>query len=76
MLMNVILIVQLTVTIVVGVYFYRQMRAQSAPERAAQAGGKAQADWRRLNALRRIHLSEPLSEQVRPARMEDLVGQG
>ena len=76
MLMNVILIVQLTVTIVVGVYFYRQMRAQSAPERAAQAGGKAQADWRRLNALRRIHLSEPLSEQVRPARMEDIVGQG
>ena len=76
MLMNIIVLAQLAATLVVGVYFFRQMRAQSAPERAAHAGGKAQAEWKRLNALRRIHLSEPLSEQARPTRLEDIVGQG
>lgn len=76
MLMNIIVLAQLAATLVVGVYFFRQMRAQSAPERAAHSGGKAQAEWKRLNALRRIHLSEPLSEQARPTRLEDIVGQG
>ena len=76
MLMNIIVLAQLAATLVVGVYFFRQMRAQSAPERAAHSGGKAQAEWKRLNALRRIRLSEPLSEQARPTRLEDIVGQG
>ena len=76
MLMNIIVLAQLAATLVVGVYFFRQVRAQSAPERAAHSGGKAQAEWKRLNALRRIHLSEPLSEQARPTRLEDIVGQG
>ena len=38
MLMNIIVLAQLAATLVVGVYFFRQMRAQSAPERAAHAG--------------------------------------
>ena len=41
MLMNIIVLAQLAATLVVGVYFFRQMRAQSAPERAAHSGGKA-----------------------------------
>ncbi|MBE5765662.1 MAG: ATP-dependent protease LonB [Clostridiales bacterium] len=74
MLMNVIMIIQLAATIVVGIYFFRQLRAQSAPEKVIR-NTKGQAEWNKLNSLRQIHLTEPLNEQVRPAKLEDVVGQ-
>ncbi|MBR3504692.1 MAG: AAA family ATPase [Clostridia bacterium] len=67
-------LVQLGVTLVVGCYFYRQLRAQQesgAPERRADS----RAEMERLQRMRRVRLTPPLSERVRPARMEDIVGQ-
>ncbi|MEG0145362.1 MAG: AAA family ATPase, partial [Clostridia bacterium] len=69
----VLMFIQLTVTVIVGIYFYRQIKGQERPERAHGTG--ASRDMEKLNRLRRIHLSEPLTERVRPASLEDIIGQ-
>ena len=68
-----LMILQLTVTTIVGIYFYRQLKGQDRVEHGHFGG--CSRDMEKLNALRRIHLSEPLSERVRPGRMEDIIGQ-
>ena len=67
-------LIQLGVTLIVGWYFYNQLKAQQG---LPAAGRKAdsRAEMERLNRMRRVRLSEPLSERVRPARMADIIGQ-
>ena len=67
-------LIQLSVSLITGVYFYRQIKAQNG---AASPHGRAcgRQDMDRLNHMRRIRLTEPLNERVRPARMEDIIGQ-
>ena len=65
--------VQLTVTGIMGVYFFRQLRAQRqgpVPARRENA-----AEMERLRRMRAVALTEPLAEHVRPRRFEDIVGQ-
>ena len=67
-------LVQLAVTLVVGCYFYRQLKTQQdvlSPARKADS----RAESERLARMRRVHLTQPLSERVRPSRMADIVGQ-
>ena len=66
--------IQLSVTIIMGVYFFRQLRTQNGSS-GAQARASSRQDMERINQMRRIHLSEPLNERVRPACMEDIIGQ-
>lgn len=69
-----IMLVQLAVTVITGIYFFRQIKAQNgAPP--VQNKGFARQDMDRINQMRRIHLTEPLNERVRPAKMADIVGQ-
>ena len=74
-MLNVILIgIQLAVTIVVGIYFYRQLRQQKGtqtPERRRESS----REMDRLNRMRAIHLSDPLAERVRPTQFKDIIGQ-
>ena len=69
----VLVIIQLAATLVVGVYFYRQLRQQKKNTPAVRRESSREMD--RLNRMRNIHLSEPLAEKVRPARFEDIIGQ-
>ena len=69
----VLLGIQLLVTVVVGVYFFVQLRNQRKQQPTARRESSREMD--RLQRLRAIRLSEPLSERVRPARFEDIVGQ-
>ena len=69
----VLVIIQLAVTLVVGVYFYRQLKQQKKNTPAVRRESSREMD--RLNRMRNIHLSEPLAEKVRPARFEDIIGQ-
>lgn len=74
MLAAILLVIQLAVTIIVGVYFYRQIKAQGGVQSGGCVrGGHYEMD--RLSRMRRIRLSQPLSEQVRPASFEDIIGQ-
>ncbi|NLG24997.1 MAG: ATP-dependent protease LonB [Clostridiales bacterium] len=72
LLYAVILFIQLGVTLIVGYYFYRQLKSQGA---VPQARVSSRRDMDRLQRLRQIRLSEPLNERVRPATFGDIVGQ-
>ena len=64
---------QLLVTVVVGIYFYTQLRQQRKTQPAhRRESGK---EFEKLQKMRALHLSEPLAERVRPERFEDIIGQ-
>lgn len=65
--------IQLLVTVVVGVYFYNQLRSQrkSQPAQKRDSGRELE----RLQRMRALKLSEPLAERVRPTKFSDIVGQ-
>ncbi len=71
-----VMLIQLAVTLIVGIYFYKQLKVQETrPEKSARPGSSSARDMEKLNRLRRIRLSEPLSERVRPIRLTDIIGQ-
>ena len=65
--------IQLLVTLVVGVYFYTQLKQQrkSQPAHRRESG----REFERLQKMRQLKLSEPLAERVRPTAFSDIVGQ-
>ncbi|MEA5065441.1 MAG: AAA family ATPase, partial [Eubacteriales bacterium] len=69
------MVIQLAVTVIVGVYFYRQIKAQEPKDGERSARPAASREMDKLNRLRRIRLSEPLSERVRPTELCHIVGQ-
>jgi len=73
MLSIILVVIQLTVTIVMGIYFLRQLRIQQKAEPAVRTHSTRELE--KLNRLRAIHLSEPLAERVRPTTFADVVGQ-
>ena len=69
----VLFVIQLLVTMIVGVYFYSQLRQQQKSQPAARKeSGK---EFERLQKMRALKLSEPLAERVRPVTFQDIVGQ-
>ena len=68
-----LILIQLAVTLVVGVYFYRQLKQQKRNTPAVRREGTKEME--KLNKMRTVHLSEPLAERVRPAEFSDIVGQ-
>ncbi|MBE5796894.1 MAG: ATP-dependent protease LonB [Clostridiales bacterium] len=69
----ILLVIQLTVTIVIGVYFLRQLREQKRTEPAVRSHSSRELE--KLNRLRAIRLSEPLAERVRPSAFSEVIGQ-
>ena len=65
--------IQLAVTIVVGVYFFRQLRREKREDPSSRRDMPREME--KLMRMRRIRLSEPLAERVRPSSFGDLVGQ-
>lgn len=65
--------IQLLVTLVVGIYFYTQLRQQrkTQPSTRRESG----REMERLQKMRALKLSEPLAERVRPTTFKDIVGQ-
>lgn len=69
----VLLMIQLTVTVVTGVFFWTQLRANRKSQ-----GHVHREDGREMEKLRmmqQVKLTEPLSEHVRPKKFDELVGQ-
>ncbi|MBQ8556210.1 MAG: ATP-dependent protease LonB [Clostridia bacterium] len=69
----ILVVIQLAVTLVVGIYFYRQLQQQRRAEPTVRK--ESSREMERLERMRAIHLSEPLAERVRPASFKDVVGQ-
>ena len=73
-MVNVLLIViQLVVTLVVGLYFYKQLKQQKNAQPAARR--ESNREMEKLNRMRAVRLSEPLAEKVRPSHFREIVGQ-
>ena len=70
---NILLITQVFFTIVMGMYFFSRMRSETTDKSAVRQ--KSVKESERLNSLRKISLTEPLTEQARPKRLDDIVGQ-
>lgn len=68
-----ILLVQLIVTIIMGIYFYTQLRNRpnKSPARVYESG----AEMEKMRKLRQISLNTPLNEQIRPQSFEQIIGQ-
>ena len=69
----VLFVIQLVVTLVVGIYFYTQLRQQHKTQPACRRESGREFD--RLQKMRALKLSEPLAERVRPSNFQDIVGQ-
>ncbi len=69
----VLFIIQLVVTVVVGIYFYTQLRQQKKTQPAHRR--ESGREYEKLQKMRALRLSEPLAERVRPAAFQDIIGQ-
>jgi Lon-like ATP-dependent protease len=65
--------VQLFFSIVIGLYFMFQLKSQQSTRNAVNHDSRREMD--KLARLRQISLSKPLSEKVRPQKMDDIIGQ-
>lgn len=70
---NILGVIQLFFTLIIGMYFLSRLRAESCDEKTMHEGSKKEAE--RLNAMRKIHLSEPMTESTRPKKEEEIIGQ-
>lgn len=73
MLDTILGITQFIFTLVIGIYFLQQLKTQY--EAKPNVNEESKKDMERLNKMRKIHLSEPLTEQTRPKSVDEIVGQ-
>lgn len=69
----VLLGIQLLVSIVVGLFFFLQLRQQKKAQPAVRR--ESNRELENLQRMRAIRLSEPLAEKVRPNQFSDIIGQ-
>lgn len=66
-------LIQLFFGIVIGVYFWNLLRNQHSTKSVVERDSKREMD--KLESMRKITLTEPLSERTRPANFAEIVGQ-
>ncbi|MBP2644995.1 MAG: lon2 [Firmicutes bacterium] len=70
---NLITLIQFFFAIVIGLYFWNLLRSQQGTRVAVERESKKEMD--KLQRLREISLTEPLSERTRPNTFREIVGQ-
>ena len=70
---NIIGLINLFFAIVIGLYFWNLLRAQQGTKVAVDR--EAKKEMEKLQRLRSISLTEPLSEKTRPTKFEEIIGQ-
>jgi Lon-like ATP-dependent protease len=70
---NIFGMINLFFAIVIGLYFWNLLRAQQTSRWAVDKEAKRELE--RLERLRSISLSEPLSERTRPTKFQEIIGQ-
>ncbi len=73
MLQGFLLGVQLFFSFVIGIYFLLQLKNQTSSKSNIHKDSTIQ--YEKMNALRNISLTEPLSERMRPKTEKDIIGQ-
>ncbi|HHU49531.1 MAG TPA: ATP-dependent protease LonB [Clostridiales bacterium] len=70
---EIIIIIQLFFAIIIGLYFLNLLRGQQGNKSAVEKESRIELE--KLQRLREISLSEPLSEKTRPKSFQDIIGQ-
>ncbi|MDA1477466.1 ATP-dependent protease LonB [Bacillus changyiensis] len=70
---SIALFVQLFFGIIIGLYFWNLLKNQRTQK--VSIDRESRKEMEELRKMRAIHLSEPLSEKVRPTNFQDIVGQ-
>ncbi|HCS72744.1 MAG TPA: hypothetical protein DIW17_02580, partial [Clostridiales bacterium] len=70
---EIIIIIQFFFTIIIGLYFLNLLRGQQGNKSAVDKESKLEME--KLQRLREISLTEPLSEKTRPKNFKDIIGQ-
>jgi Lon-like ATP-dependent protease len=70
---NVLGLINLFFAIVIGLYFWNLLRSQQGNKVAVDR--ESRKEMEKLQRLRRISLTEPLSEKTRPSSFEEIIGQ-
>lgn len=65
--------IQLLFTVVIGLYFFSQLRAQQSGRSAIESESKREIE--KLNRMKEIKLTIPLAEKTRPTNLMEIVGQ-
>ncbi|MBC8530837.1 ATP-dependent protease LonB [Gehongia tenuis] len=67
------MVIQLFFSIIIGLYFYNQLKSQQGTKTAVEKESRRELE--RLRRMRQRSLTEPLSEKTRPRTFQDIVGQ-
>ncbi|GGE75987.1 ATP-dependent protease LonB [Priestia taiwanensis] len=70
---NILLFSQLFFGVIIGLYFWHLLRNQRTQK--VSVDKESRKEMEQLRKMRKISLTEPLSERVRPTTFEDIVGQ-
>ena len=73
MLATVLGITQFAFTMIIGMYFLQALKNQH--DQKPNLNEETKRDMERLNKMRQIHLTEPLTEQTRPKNFDEIIGQ-
>ncbi len=66
-------VIQFIFSAIIGIYFLNLLKSQQGNKSAVEKESKKELE--KLNKLKEIKLSEPLTEKTRPTRLSDVVGQ-
>ena len=70
---NIISVIQLFFAVVIGLYFWNLLKSQQGNKVAVERESRKEMD--KLQKMREISLTEPLSEKTRPTDFSEIVGQ-
>jgi Lon-like ATP-dependent protease len=70
---NIIGLINLFFAIVIGLYFWNLLRSQQGNKVAVDR--ESRKEMEKLQKMRRISLTEPLSEKTRPSSFKEIIGQ-
>lgn len=68
-----IMVMQLFFTLVIGMYFLTKLHGEQGDMKTIAENSKKEEE--RLEKMRRIHLTEPMTEAVRPHSVGEIIGQ-
>ncbi|CQR48051.1 Lon protease 2 [Paraliobacillus sp. PM-2] len=72
-LVSVVMMIQLFFGIVIGLYFWNLLKSQRATKHGVEKESKKELE--KLHVMKRIQLTMPLSEKIRPKTLSDVIGQ-
>ena len=72
-LSGIVMVVQLVFAVVIGLYFWGMLRSQQGNKVSVERESRKELE--KLQKMRKIALTTPLSERTRPAHLDEIIGQ-